>query len=130
MGKMSNVTKKHFKKVSMVNLALTAVENVVFLLLKKWDIAVLLGSLWGFAMTCIFFYLICISVPRALASEDPEVAQKYMRVTYIERMLILLVGVVLAFKLPFINGVAALIPLLFTRLSITLLHSKLESEEE
>lgn len=127
---MHPVGMKHFVKVTKFNAVLTAVENVVFLLLSKWDFTVLIGSLWGLLMTSLYFYLICVSVPRALNNEDPNVARKHIQATYIERMLIVVLGVVIAFKVPFIHSWAAVIPLLFTRISISILYYKNNGEEE
>lgn len=129
MRKMDSNVIKQFEKVSGLNFALTVVENIVFLMLKKWDYTVLLGSLWGFVIACVFFYLICTSVTKALESEDPEIASKYMRATYIERMLVMAGGIIVALKVSVFNWIAAVIPLLFTRLSITLLHNKIVEEE-
>lgn len=127
---MHPVGMKHFVKVTKFNVVLTAVENVVFLLLGKWDFTVLIGSLWGLLMTSLYFYLICVSVPRALNNEDPNVARKHIQATYIERMLVVILGVVIAFKVSFIHSWAAVIPLLFTRISISVLYYNNSGEEE
>lgn len=127
---MHPVGMKHFVKVTKFNAVLTAVENVVFLLLGKWDFTVLIGSLWGLLMTSLYFYLICVSVPRALNNEDPNVARKHIQATYIERMLVVILGVVIAFKVSFIHSWAAVIPLLFTRISISVLYYNNSGEEE
>lgn len=119
---------KNFEKVTKVNVILTIIENIVFFVIGRWNHTVLIGSLWGLALTCIFFYMICVSVPRALAMEDPDLAAKHMRTSQLERTRILGVGIFVAIKAPFIYWPAALIPLLFTRISISVLH--LEREEE
>ncbi|MBQ3008896.1 MAG: ATP synthase subunit I [Oscillospiraceae bacterium] len=117
-----------FGKVTKVNMILTAVENIGFLVFGHWDYTVLLGSLWGLGMTTLFFYMICVSVPRALSTDDPDIATKRLRNSQMERTAMLAVGIFIALKVPHINWPAALIPLLFTRISITLLH--LDREEE
>lgn len=119
---------KNFEKVTKVNTVLTVVENIGFLVFGKWDYTVLLGSLWGLGMTTLFFYMICVSVPHALSTDDPDLATKRMRTSQLERTGMLAVGIFGAIKIPFIYWPAALIPLLFTRISITLLH--LDREEE
>lgn len=127
---MHPVGMKHFVRVTKFNAVLTAVENVVFLLLSKWDFTVLIGSLWGLLMTSAYFYLICVSVPRALNNTDANVARKHIQATYLERMLVIALGVIIAFKVSFIHSWAAVIPLLFTRISISILYYKNNGEEE
>ena len=119
---------KNFAKVTKVNAILTVRENIGFFVFGRWDYTVVLGSLWGLAMTTIFFYSICVSVPRILAIGDADIAAKRMRTSQMERSVIMGVGIFAAIKIPQIYWPAALIPLLFTRISINLLH--LEREEE
>lgn len=119
---------ENFGKVTKVNAILTAIENAGFLVFGRWNYTVLLGSLWGLGMTTLFFYMICVSVPRALSTDDPDIAAKRLRNSQMERTAMLAVGVFIALKFPHIYWPAALIPLLFTRISITLLH--LDREEE
>lgn len=129
MSKMVPAAVKQFEKVTKINVVLTAIENAAFLLLGKWDITVLIGSVWGLILTSIFFYQICISIPKALEME-PEVASKHVKSGQVERLLILGIGIVGAFKLDFINRWAAIIPLLFTRISIMIMNFKGEEEDE
>ncbi len=115
---------KQFKQVALINLRLTAVENVVFLLIGQWDLTVLAGSIWGWLITCRYFYMICVSVTKALGTGDPELAQKSIRASYMGRMAVIAVGLIVAFKLDFFNWIAAAVPLLFTRLSLTYINMK------
>lgn len=128
MAKGNRKIDKNFEKVAKSNAVLTALENIGFLVFGRWSYTVLLGSLWGFLMTTIFFYMICVSVPRALALEDPDEASKRIRASRMERTAVLTIGIIAAIKFPYFYWPAALIPLLFTRISISLLH--LEREEE
>ncbi len=121
MGNNSKID-KNFEKVTKFNILLTVIENIIFFLVKKWDYTVLTGSLWGLVMTSVFFYMICVSVPRALAMEDPDIAAKRIRASQLERLGVLAVGIFAAIKISWINWPAALIPLLFTRISIVLLN--------
>ncbi|MBQ8603291.1 MAG: hypothetical protein IJ410_00400 [Oscillospiraceae bacterium] len=119
---------KNFEKVTKVNIVLTLIENIAFFALGKWDYTVLLGSLWGLGMTTLFFFMICISVPRALALQDPDMAANAIKASQLKRTAVLAVGIVIAIKFPHFYWPAALIPLLFTRISIFTLH--LDREEE
>ncbi len=121
---------KNFYKVSKINIILTVIENIGFLLLADWDYTVLLGSLLGFGITTMFFYSICVSVPKALSYGDPDMAQKSIRASRTYRTIMMAVGLLIAIKLPFVNAFAAMIPLLFTRISIMVINSKGEEEDE
>ena len=94
---------------------------MVFLILKKWDMTVLFGSLFGCLIACLCFLLIGISVQKAMEKE-PKQAQLYMQKTSMGRTLIMAVSVFVAIKVSFFNWVAAVIPLFFTRISISLIH--------
>ncbi len=121
---------KNFYKVSKVNVVLTVIENIGFLILGHWDITVLLGSLLGLGMTTAFFYSICVSVPKALSHDDPDMAQKSIRASRSYRTIMMAVGLLLAIKLPFFNAFAAMIPLVFTRISIMVINFNGEEEDE
>ena len=54
--------------------------------------------------------------------KEPKQAQLYMQKTSMGRTLIMAVSVFVAIKVPFLNWVAAVIPLFFTRISISLIH--------
>ena len=121
---------ENFFKVTKINIALTIVENIAFAVLGYWSIKVLAGSVWGLALTTAFFYSICISVPKALAYGDPELAQKSIRASRSVRTIVMAVGLIIAIKVPIFNMWAAMIPLLFTRISIAFLYINTDGEEE
>lgn len=121
---------ENFAKVSRINILLTVAENIAFLVLGYWDYKVLLGSLLGLLTTTLFFWSICVSVPKALSYGDPELAQKSIRASRQVRTAIMAVCMIVAFKVPVFNWIAALIPLLFTRISISFLNFAREEEAE
>lgn len=125
MFRLTDEAAIQLRKTSLRNCVLTIAENIVFLLFKRWDISVLLGSLLGFAVCFVYFFMICISVPKALRLGDEDMAKKAIAVGRNSRMLIIIIGVVIALKVTAFNSLAALIPILFfNRLSITLLNMK------
>ena len=128
MKNMRPEVAQQFKEISKINFILTAIENLGFLVFWKWDYTVLIGSLWGLLMTELFFYLISVSIPKALRYGDTEMAQKAVRLSNIQRLFILGIGIIAAFKLSFINATAALIPLLFTGISIKIYHLRIREE--
>ena len=119
-----------FFKVSKINILLTVIENIGFAVFGYWDYTVLLGSLLGLLITTVFFYSICVSVPKALQYGDADLAQKSIKASRSLRTIVMAVGVIIAIKLPWFDMYAAMIPLLFTRISIALLNLKGEEETE
>lgn len=119
-----------FFKVSKINILLTVLENIGYVILGHWNYTVLLGSLLGLAITTVFFYSICVSVPKALAYGDAELAQKSIRASRSVRTVVMAVGLVAAIKLPWFDMFATAIPLVFTRVSIALLNIKGEEDKE
>ena len=113
------------KKVTVFDVLLTVAENLIFFLLGKWDITVLTGSVWGFAVCVAYFYMRCASVPKALRLNDADLARKYVAAGRMGRMLVIVAGGVVALKVSSINALAALLPvLLFNRVSIVLMNMK------
>ena len=119
-----------FFKVSKINILLTVIENIGFAVFGYWDHTVLLGSLLGLLITTVFFYSICVSVPKALQYGDAGLAQKSIKASRSLRTIVMAVGLIIAIKVPLFNMYAAMIPLLFTRISIALLNLKGEEETE
>ena len=119
-----------FFKVSKINILLTVIENIGFVILGKWNYTVLLGSVLGLFITTVFFYSICESVPKALKYGDAELAQKSIRASRSVRTVVMAVGMIIAIKLPWFDMFATAIPLVFTRISIALLNIRGEEDEE
>lgn len=121
---------KNFYKVSKINIILTVIENIGFLIFGRWDYTVLLGSLLGLGITTAFFYSICVSVPKALSYEDPDLAQKSIKASRTYRTIMMAIGLLIAIKFPLFNAFAAMIPLLFTRISIMVINFQGEEVDE
>ena len=119
--KLTAVVAENLKKITVLNLVLTVVENIVFLAVGYWNVQVLAGSALGWAVSVLNFYLLGISVQKAM-DKEPKAAQAYMQKTYNGRMLIETVAIVAAFILPYFNGFAAVIPFIFTRISIMIIQ--------
>ncbi len=128
MDKNSEVY-KNLEMVVKINIILTVIENIGFMLAELWDIKVLVGSIWGLTIACIYFYMICTSITSALRLDDTEMATKMVRQGQRQRMLVIVIGVIGAFFIPFMYWPAALIPLLFTRISILFIGFRKGDEE-
>ena len=102
--------------VIAVTLILSALMQAVFLVAGFWDYKVLLGNLWGGGFAVLNFFLMGLSVQKAV-EKSPEDAAKYIKASGSARMLALFVLAAIGAALPFLNTVALLIPLFFPRIA-------------
>ena len=89
---------------------------LVFVLLKRFDLSVLLGAVLGSVFAVGNIWYLGISVRKTLEKGDG--GQVYFRKTYLVRMLLHAVCVIIAALVPFINTLAGIIPLFFPKLVI------------
>ena len=111
-----NAVLKETKHIAIGVLIGDVIMCLVFVILKRFDLSVLLGAILGsvFAVGNIFY--LGVSVNKAL--EKGEGGQSYFRKTYIVRMLLHAVCVIIAALVPFINTIAGIVPLFFPKLVI------------
>lgn len=116
MGLFSQIDptiKRDVKYIAMVVIILTVMMESVFLIIGKWDVTVLYGGLLGAATAMLNFFLMALSVQKAVGKEQKE-ASGTMKVSHSMRMLMLVVICAVAAMLPAVfNLVAVIVPLLF-----------------
>lgn len=78
------------------------------------------GGVFGIVLSALNFFLLGKSAQTALGKSSPRSAQTYMNVMYCLRYLGLFGLLTLAALAPFINLIAAAIPLFFVRIAITI----------
>lgn len=125
--KITPAVTENLKKIAVLNLALVAVENLVFFIAGYWTLQVLVGSLYGYGISILSFTLLGISVQKAMDKEQKQ-AQMYMQSTYTGRMVLTAVLIVIVMVTNFANWFSAVIPLTFTRISIMLINFKKKEE--
>ena len=92
--------------------------EAVFLVIRKWDLSVLLGNLGGAAAAVGSFFLLAVTVSRAVSSGKPEEAAKRVKASAGLRLIgmggicALMIGVFHT------NVYATVIPLLFPRVGL------------
>lgn len=98
-------------------LLLSILTEAVFLILGKWDLSVLLGNLLSGTAAVLNFFLMGLTVQRAVEKDEKE-AKAAMRLSQLYRNLLLLIcgGV----GVYFFHPVTALLPLFFPRIAIAL----------
>ena len=95
---------------------------IVFALMGRMTLGVAIGGLLGGAYGVFSFFMLGMTMQKAIRETDETMARARIRSSYSMRMMGALVVAVIAFALPFVDGLACMIPLLFPRATILLLQ--------
>lgn len=115
---VQEATRRETGHIALGALCFSAVMELVFLLIRRWDMGVLWGNLLGGGFAVLNFFLLGLTVQKTAGETDEKRAKLKLQGSYSLRMLLTLGVIILAVKLPFITWPAAVIPLLFPRLTI------------
>ncbi|MCI5578770.1 MAG: ATP synthase subunit I [Oscillospiraceae bacterium] len=88
------------------------------------DYSLPIGAMYGIILSALNFFLMGKSAQAALQKSSSKSAQTYMNVMYCVRYLGLFGLLTVAALVPFINLIAAAIPLFFVRIAITIREIK------
>ena len=112
------------KRIAIGEVILLAIMWIVYALTGRFSLAVVLGGLIGSAYAVFNFFMLGMTVQKAaqVQPDNADMARMQMKSSYNMRMVGMLAVAVLAFALPFVDGLAAVIPLLFPRLTILALQ--------
>ena len=122
MSKLDPAVKKETGYIAFWVILLSVIMEAVFLILRKWDLSVLIGNLGGAIAAVGSFFLLAVTVSKAVSSGKPEDAAKRVKASASLRMLgmgglcALLIGVFHT------NVYATVIPLLFPRIGLMFRH--------
>ena len=119
MKKIDPTVWKETKFIALTTLLLGALQQAVFLIIGKWDLAVLFGGVYGWAVALANFFLMALTVQKAVTQEEKD-AKNTMKLSQNLRLLGLFLFALIAYLLPFCNTVAAILPYLYPRLAISL----------
>ena len=117
MNRIDETVKKETAYIAVWVLIFSVLTQAVFLIIGKWDYTVLLGNLLSGSAAVLNFFLMGISLQKALGKEEKD-ARNTMKLSRTYRNLFLLVVTVLGVTLPWFNLWTVLIPLLFPRIAI------------
>ncbi len=116
--KVDATIKKETKYIAYFSLILSVIMQAVFLLLKRWDYTVLLGNLLSFSVAVLNFYIMGITVQKAVLMDESD-ARKLIKSSHSLRtagmFLLLAIGV----ALPIFNTIAVIVPVFFPRIAVT-----------
>lgn len=113
---------KETKRIGVGTVIMLVVMLAVYAVLGKFTVGVLLGGLLGSAYAIFNFFLLGMTLQKAASMTDQQMAHMKVRSSYSTRMIGMLILEVVAFALPFVEGIPCLIALLFPRATIFVLQ--------
>lgn len=113
---------KETKRIGIGTVIMLVVMLAVYAVLGKFTVGVLLGGLLGSAYAIFNFFLLGMTLQKAASMTDQQMAHMKVRSSYSTRMIGMLILAVVAFALPFVEGIPCLIALLFPRATIFVLQ--------
>ena len=120
MKKIDKTVIKETRYIGAWILIFSALMQAVFLIIGKWDYSVLLGNLLSASVGILNFFLLGLTVIKALSSEDEKYRKNLMRMSQALRTFLMFAVAVLGALpvIPCFNIWATLIPLFFPRIAI------------
>lgn len=113
---------KETKRIAAGTVIMLVVMLAVYAVLGKFTVGVLLGGLLGSAYAIFNFFMLGMTLQKAASMTDQQMAHMKVRSSYSTRMIGMLILAVVAFALPFVEGIPCLIALLFPRATIFVLQ--------
>ena len=113
---------KETKRIAVGTVIMLVVMLAVYAVLGKFTVGVLLGGLLGSAYAIFNFFMLGMTLQKAASMSDHQMAHMKVRYSYSTRMIGMLILAVVAFALPFVEGIPCLIALLFPRATIFVLQ--------
>lgn len=113
---------KETKRIGVGTVIMLVVMLAAYAVLGKFTVGVLLGGLLGSAYAIFNFFLLGMTLQKAASMTDQQMAHMKVRSSYSTRMIGMLILAVVAFALPFVEGIPCLIALLFPRATIFVLQ--------
>ncbi len=117
MAKIDQTVQRETKLTALAVLLLCGAMHLVFAVGGWWDMRVLWGSLLGSATAILDFFLMGLTVQKAVAQEKKS-AQNTVRLSQQLRLLMKAAVLCVAFAVHCFHPAAAILPLFFPRLHI------------
>ncbi len=117
MQKTDEAIKKETLYIVANVITLSLVVQIVFIIIGKWDYTVLLGNILGGLTAVLNFYVMGLTVQKALASEKQK-AVSMMKLSQIGRLLVMFGVAVAGIKLAFFSAWTVIIPFFFPRIAL------------
>ncbi len=118
MIKASDTIKRETKYIAYFCILLSVLMQAAFILFKRWDYTVILGNLLSYAIAILNFYIMGLTVQKAVTLEETE-ARKLMRSSQGLRNAGIFVAVVIGVVAPCFHTVAVIVPIFFPRVAVS-----------
>ena len=127
--KLQSASKKEVKRIALGTLAWDAILLVVLFFLSlegigTFDYKVFTGVVGGSVVAILNFTVMCLTIQKAVDIDEKKQMKAFIQGSYNGRLLLQAGWIVIAFVVPYIQVVAAAIPLLFPNLTIFYLQAK------
>lgn len=119
MKKVDPTVKTETLYIFFFTVILSVLMQSVFLVIGRWNYTVLLGNLPGIAAATANFFIMGLTVQKALGADEKD-AKNMMKLSQSLRMLMLFAVAVIGYLVPFFNLVAVVVPFIFPRIAVTL----------
>lgn len=119
MEKIDATVLKETKYIAAWIFIFSVLMQAVFLVISEWNYTVLLGNILSAVFSVLNFFLMGLTVQKALGKEEKE-AKTLVKVSQLYRSLMILVVTVVGVALPCFNTVAVIVPVFFPRIAIAM----------
>ncbi|MBO5098992.1 MAG: hypothetical protein J6C16_02365 [Clostridia bacterium] len=117
MKKIDPVVIKETKYIAYFVIILSIAMEAVFLILRKWDVTVLLGNILSASAAVLNFLFMGITVQKAVMKDEKD-AKTAVKASQSLRTFFLFAVAAIGALVPIFNIWSSLIPLLFPRIAI------------
>lgn len=128
--KLQSASRKEVKRIAVGTCVFDLILIAVLFLLSQFGIGsfhlapILLGVLGGTVVAVLNFYILCMTIQKAVDIPEQKQMKAFFQGSYNGRLLLQAGWVVAALLLPGVHTIAAAVPLLFPNLTIFYLQSK------
>ncbi len=118
--KIDKTIRDETRYIALWVLIFSALMQAVFLIIGMWDYTVALGNLLGGFFAVFNFFLMGLSVQKAITKDDDKARKAVMRTSLLYRNMMLLAVAGIGALLAVFNVFATIIPFFFPRVAIAL----------
>lgn len=116
--KLHKATQRETVRIAIGVTVLTIIMHIVYLIIGKWSMGVLYGSILGAGYSIVNFFCMGLTVQKMAANPDAKRAKLEFQFSYSVRQFAMFVVAAIGLLVPFIDGIAVIIPLLFPKFVI------------
>lgn len=117
MKKVDSTVIKETLYISAWVLILSIITQAVFLIIQRWDYTVLLGNLLSGTASVLNFFLMGLTVQKAVTKEEKE-AKTALKFSQLYRFLFLIIVTIIGIVAPCFNNWTVIIPIFFPRIAL------------